>query len=203
MKDYLQLDGMVYKLVPVKTKVDKENPFDLGQVDSDIMYNLVQKWTWGNGERTDIYHDPETRKNSISSRNNLSRLMYQLIQDGKNDKAKKIIEMSLTKMPIDYYGYYTAVDPFADGYYKVGESAKARELLKKLMKKYQQNLMYYKQFNAADQNFMASDIYTDVERYRNLLTIMKDNNDQSFYNENKGTFNTFVTMYEQFGLEKE
>lgn len=129
--------------------------------------------------------------------------MYQLIKDGKNDKAKKIIEMSLTKMPVDYYGYYTAVDPFADGYYKVGEPAKARELLKKLMKKYQQNLMYYKQFNAADQNFMGSDIYTDIERYRNLLTIMKDNNDLSFYNQNKGTFNTFVAMYERFGLEKE
>lgn len=203
MKDYLQLDGMVYKLVPVKTKVDKENPFDLGQIDTDKMYNLVQKWTWGNGEKTTIYHDPETRKNSISSRNNLSRLMFQLIKEGKNDKAKAIIEMSLTKMPVDYYGYYTAVDPFADGYYKIGEKEKARELLRKLMVKYQENLKYYKNFNAADQNFMLSDIYTDVERYRNLLTIMKDNNDLSFYNQNKPTFNTYVAMYSRFQLEKE
>lgn len=203
MKDYLQLDGMVYKLVPVKTTVDKQNPFDLGGIDSDKMYNLVQKWTWGNGDRTDIYHDPETRKNSISSRNNLSRLMFELIKEGKNDKAKNIIEMSLTKMPIDYYGYYTAVDPFADGYYKVGEKEKARDLLRKLMVKYQENLKYYKNFNVADQNFMASDIYTDIERYRNLLTIMKDNNDLAFYNQNKSTFNTFVAMYKQFGLEKE
>lgn len=129
--------------------------------------------------------------------------MFQLIKEGKNDKAKAIIEMSLTKMPVDYYGYYTAVDPFADGYYKIGEKEKARELLRKLMVKYQENLKYYKNFNAADQNFMLSDIYTDVERYRNLLTIMKDNNDLSFYNQNKPTFNTYVAMYSRFQLEKE
>ena len=203
MKDYLQLDGMVYKLVPVRTKVDKDNPFDLGQIDSEKMYGLVQKWTWGNGDKTTIYHDPETRKNSISSRNNLSRLMFQLIKDGQIEKAKKIADMGVEKMPLDYYGYYTAVDPFADGYYQVGEKDKARKLLQRLMVKYQQNLMYYKQFNTADQNFMATDIYTDIERYRNLLTIMKDNGDLGFYNQNKNTFNTFVAMYSRFGAEKE
>jgi hypothetical protein len=203
LKDYLQLDGMVYKLIPVKTKVDKENPYDLGQIDADKMYNLVQKWTWGNGDKTTIYHDPETRKNSISSRNNLSRLMNQLIKEGQTGKAKKIIEMGVNKMPIDYYGYYTAVDPFADGYYRVGEKEKARSLLRKLIVKYQENLTYYKKFNMEDQNFMASDIYTDIERYRNLLTIMKDNDDLGFYNQCKPSFNTFVEMYNRFGLDKE
>ena len=150
MKDFLQLDGMVYKLVPVKTPVDEENaPYDLGQIDSDKMYNSIvtQKysednnrigWDWGNGESTKIYHDPETRKNSISTRNNLSRLMDQLIKEGKVDKAKKIIELALNKLPLDYYGYYSAVDPFANGYYEVGETQKARELLSKLAVKYKQ-----------------------------------------------------------------
>src|SRR5690606_12472200 len=35
MKDYLQLDGLCYKLVPIKTPVDKANPFDMGRVDTD------------------------------------------------------------------------------------------------------------------------------------------------------------------------
>jgi len=54
MKDYLQLDGLVYKLVPVKTPIDKENPYDMGDIDSDKMYNLVNKWDWGNGDLTSI-----------------------------------------------------------------------------------------------------------------------------------------------------
>src|SRR5690625_371447 len=32
LKDYLQLDGMVYTLVPIKTKMDKNNPFDMGRI---------------------------------------------------------------------------------------------------------------------------------------------------------------------------
>ena len=99
LKDYLQLDGMLLKLVPLKTPVNEETPYDLGQIDADKMYNIVMKWDWGNGESTKIYHDPETRKNSISSRNNMSRLMFQLIKEGKNNKAKNIIELALNKMP--------------------------------------------------------------------------------------------------------
>ena len=75
MKDFLELDGMVYKLVPVKTPIDEENsPMDMGQIDSDRMYNIIMKWDWGNSESPKIYHDPETRKNSISYRANLARL---------------------------------------------------------------------------------------------------------------------------------
>ena len=62
MKDYLQLDGMCYKLVPIKTPVDRANPFDMGRVDSDLMYEKVKYWDWGNSGSPNIYHDPETRK---------------------------------------------------------------------------------------------------------------------------------------------
>jgi hypothetical protein len=34
-------------------------------------------------------------------------------------KQKKIIELALTKMPLDKFDYYSLVDPFADGYYKI------------------------------------------------------------------------------------
>ena len=61
MKDYLQLDGMCYKLTPIKTKVNKSNPFDMGRIDSEIMYNQIISWDWGNSGEN-IYHDPETKE---------------------------------------------------------------------------------------------------------------------------------------------
>ena len=203
MKDYLQLDGLVYKLVPIKTKVDKENPYDMGQIDSDKMYDLVMKWDWGNGNLTTIYHDPETRKNSISYRTNMARLMEQLINEGKTAKAKKIIDLALTKMPMDYYSYYTMVEPFAGGYYEIGEKAKARELLDRLMTKYKQNLTYYSNIQPSIQNGIASDIITDIERYRSLLTVMKDRGDVPFYNKSKPAFNALVQRFARFGRELE
>ncbi|HEU4496918.1 MAG TPA: DUF2723 domain-containing protein, partial [Flavobacterium sp.] len=53
MKDYLQLDGMVYKLVPVKTPIKKAaSPMDMGQIDTEKMYGIVMKWDWGNSGST-------------------------------------------------------------------------------------------------------------------------------------------------------
>jgi hypothetical protein len=193
MKDYLQLDGMVYRLVPIKTTLPEDSySFDMGRIDTDVMYNIVMKLDWGNGESTKIYHDPETRKNSISYRTNLTRLMDQLIIERKNDKAKKVIDLALTKLPLDYYDFYSMVDPFAGGYYKIGEKEKARQLLKQLMTKYQENLKYYSGMKSIDQNDLAVDIITDIERYRGLLLIMTEHKDNAFYNEQKAIFNSYI-----------
>ncbi|MCR4031549.1 MULTISPECIES: DUF2723 domain-containing protein [Flavobacterium] len=203
LKDYLQLDGMVYKLVPVKNTPSKDGgPLDMGQIDADKMYNIVMKWDWGNSDGN-IYHDPETRRNSITYRTNLSRLMNQLIKEGKIDKAKNIINLAITKMPLDKFGYYSLVESFADGYYKVGETAKAQDLLNKLVKKYNENLNYYGTLTPSDQTDLAVDIITDIERYRSLLHVMQDNKDNAFYNKHKTTFNTYVNVFERFGREKE
>ena len=204
MKDYLQLDGMVYKLVPVKTPVNKAaSPLDMGQIDSEKMFNIAMKWDWGNGDSRNIYHDPETRKNSISYRTNLARLMEQLINERKIGQAKTIIDLAIKKMPVDYYGYYTMLDPFAGGYYEVGEKAKARQLLSKLVGKYRENLDYYYTMDASDQNAISMDIMTDIERYRSLLQVMKDRGDIDFYMKNRPVFNSYNNKFKRFGRDDE
>jgi hypothetical protein len=204
MKDYLQLDGLVYKLVPIKTSISKEgSPLDMGQIDSDKMYNIVMKWDWGNSELTTIYHDPETRKNSISYRSNLARLMEQLINEGKKEKAKNVIDLAISKMPLDYFLYYSLLDPFAGGYYAIGEKEKARQLLEQLMTKYKENLNYYKDLKPSEQRDIAIEIITDIERYRGLLQVMKDRGDIEFYNKNKSQFNAYNKLFQHFGRDNE
>ncbi len=203
LKDYLQLDGLVYKLVPIKTPVDKENPFEMGHIDSDKMYDIVMKWDWGNGDRTDIYHDVETRRNSITYRTNLSRLMYQLIEEDKLEKAEKVIDLALAKMPLDFYGYYTLVEPFASGYYALNKKEKARKLLESLIFKYQNNLNYYVGLKSTEQNERMIDIVTNLERYRSLLLVMKDYEDLEFYEKSKQTFNNYNKTFERFNRKNE
>jgi tetratricopeptide (TPR) repeat protein len=203
MKDYLQLDGMVYKLVPIKTSIPKDgNPMEMGQIDTDKMYTNIMKWDWGNSDG-DIYHDPETRRESITYRTNLSRLTDQLTKEGKIEKAKKVINLAMEKMPIDKFGYYSLLEPFANAYYKVGEKEKAQELLEKLMTKYKENLNYYSKISPSDQASLAIDIVTDIERYRGLLLVMQDNADLAFYQKNKTVFNTYIEIFKRFGREKE
>jgi hypothetical protein len=204
MKDYLQLDGMVYKLVPVKNPIaDAPSPLDMGQIDSDKMYNIVMKWDWGNSESPNIYHDTETRKNSITYRTNLARLMEQLINEGKKEKAKKIIDLAMEKMPLEYFGYYTMLEPFAAGYYELGEKEKARKILTQLIGKYKESLNYYNTLKADEQLDMYIEIVTDIERYRDLLSVMKDRGDNAFYESNKRAFNTYNKMFPRFKRESE
>ncbi len=204
MKNYLQLDGMTYKLVPIKTEIPKDaSPLEMGGIDTDKMYANVMKWDWGNSESLSIYHDPETRKNSITYRSYLSRLMNQLILEGKKEKAKNIITLAMNKMPLEQFGYYSLLEPFAKGYYDLGENAKAQDLLSKLILKYKENLKYYSSLTPSDQTSLAIDIITDIERYRSLLLVMKESGDVTFYNKNKAQFNTYVSIFERFGREKE
>jgi hypothetical protein len=204
MKDYLQLEGMAYKLVPIRTPLPKDgSPLDMGMIDSEKLYNNVMKMDWGNSESLSIYHDPETRKNSINYRSYLARLMNQLIVEGKKEKAKNIIDLAMAKMPLEKFDYYSLVDPFAKGYYAIGEKAKAQDLLKKLIKKYQENLDYYSKLDPSEQTSIAIEIITDLERYRGLLQVAKESGDMAFYNQCKTPFNTYINIFERFGREKE
>jgi hypothetical protein len=169
MKKYLQLEGLVYKLVPIETDLGDENPYLMGRIDSDLMYAIVMQWEWGNSERTDIYHDPETRKNSISFRSNMVRLAETLINEGKFEKAKDVLDLALEKMPLDYFGYYSLLVPFVDGYYRINEIEKAQKLSQKIASKYSDRLRYFSSLDAALQYNMGEEIITEIERYRTLV----------------------------------
>ena len=196
MKDYLQLDGMCYKLVPIKTAVDRANPFDMGRVDSNLMYEKVKKWDWGNSGEN-IYHDPETRKNSITYRGNLARLIEQLINEEQLNKAEEIADIAMTNMPVDYFGYYTLLEPYITAYYEVGSKAKAQKLYKDVAKKYQENLAYYSGLKLADQDRMFEDIYTDIQRYKGLLDVLVKY-DPEFAKTESDIFNNNLMLFKHF-----
>ncbi|WP_067145077.1 DUF2723 domain-containing protein [Pseudotamlana agarivorans] len=202
MKDYLQLDGLCYKLVPIKTPIDKNNPFDMGRVDSDLMYEKVKKWYWGNSGSPDIYHDVETRKNSITYRGNLARLGEQLINEGKLDKAEEIADIAMKNMPVEYFGYYTLLEPYISLYYEVGNQEKARKLFKDVAKKYQENLSYYSGLKIENQERLFEDIYTDIQRYKGLIDVLIQY-DIKFAESEGDIFNNHLRSFKHFYGEDE
>ncbi|MFP9099887.1 DUF2723 domain-containing protein [Flavobacterium sp. RHBU_24] len=204
MRDYLQMQGMAYKLVPVKTPFTEESSMlDMGYVDTEKSYDTVKKWDWGNMGSPKIYHDPQTRHNGIAFRTTMARLMDALIKEKKTAKAKEVIDLAMQKMPVDEFGFYTLAEPFAGGYYQVGEKEKARKLLTKLTSKYKDSLGYYRSLPTPEQNSVARNIVTDIERYRSLLLVMQENNDTRMYAEAKKDFNECNGWFARFGREDE
>ena len=172
MKDYLQLDGLVYKLVPIKTEIDKNHPYDMGRIDTDLMCNIVRKWTWGNMGKPNIYLDPETRKNSIIFRGNIARLTEKLIAEGKNAQAKEMMDIAMKNMPVEAYGYYFTLDPFVQGYFKIGQRETARKLAQQIFAKYQEELNYYTHLDAEELNLSVARIQYAIDRYGELLQLI-------------------------------
>ena len=197
MKDYLQLDGMCYKLVPIKTPVNRANPFDMGRVDSEKMYDIVKKWDWGNSESPDIYHDTETRTNSITYRGNLARLIEQFINEDKLDKAEEIADLAMEKLPVDYYGYYTLLEPYISAYYEVEAKEKARKLFKDVAVKYQENLAYYSSLDLDQQRELGELIITDIERYKSIVDVVMEYDDELAIEETR-TFTNFLQLFDHF-----
>ncbi|MEX0360828.1 MAG: DUF2723 domain-containing protein [Allomuricauda sp.] len=196
MKDYLQLDGLVYKLVPIKTK--NESSFEMGRIDSDLMYDIVKKWDWGNSGDTEIYHDPQTRSQGLSFRSNLARLMEKLLEEGKVDKAKDIIDIAITNMPVEEFGFYAFVEPYVDGYYKVGETEKAHALFEKLKKVYQERLEYYSAVPLDEQYDRIDDILADMQAYRRNIDILIENQDREKAESETIIFNEYIDKFSQF-----
>lgn len=201
MKEYLQLDGLVYKLVPIKTQ--NESPFELGRLDSELMYDIVKKWEWGNAGSPKIYHDPQTRKQGgVSFRISLARLVEALIVEGKIEKAKEMITLAMDNMPFEYFGYYAFLEPFLEGYFKVGEVEKGRELYQKLRQKYQEQLRYLESLSLEEQYKRLEEVYSNAGAYQRILDILI-RNDEGDYAEMEGkAFREYLDKFSHF-LEKE
>ena len=195
MKDYLQLDGLVYKLVPIKTAVSKDNPFDMGRIDADKMYDMVMNWEWGNSGDPSMYHDIETRKNSLTYRGNLARLIEVLIQEGDFEKAEEIADLAMAKMPVNLFGFYTMLEPYIGAYYELEATEKARKLYSEVSKKYQENLTYYSTLSEYNQSQYIQNIYNDIERYRGLVDVTAIYETETFTKAEMEKFNSYLRLF--------
>ena len=202
MKEYLQLEGLVYKLVPIRTPLNSNNPYIMGRLDSDLMYDIVMKWSWGNSDSTSIYHDPETRKNSISFRSNMARLAEKLIDEGKNKKAKEVLDLAIHKMPLDYFGYYSLVVPMIDTYYRLDAVKSAQQLALKVGEKYRDEMEYFSSLKPSEQYLLGEEIITQAERYRTLMEAVLVNKDKILLSKSLNQFieaiTPFVNLYGEY-----
>jgi tetratricopeptide (TPR) repeat protein len=129
--------------------------------------------------------------------------METLIAENKIDKAKDVIDMAMTNMPVEHYYFYTFVEPFVDGYYKVGETDKARELYGKLKKVYQEHLEYYANIPLDEQYEKIDDILSDMQAYRRNIDILIENRDKEFAESETIIFNEYIDKFSQFVDDEE
>jgi len=139
---YLQLEGMAYRLVPIKTSGinSPEGPL----VNTAIMYdNVAHKFRWGN-MGSGIYIDDTFRKTIAGDmRAQTSLLAQALIKENKNDSAVKVLNLCMDSVPEATAPYDYFVFEMAQLYYGAKDLKKGGELSKKMFKVFEDDLKYY------------------------------------------------------------
>ena len=195
MKDYLQVEGVCYKLIPIKTPIDPERPYEMGRVNTKTMYPLVKSWAWGKRDDQNIYYDVESRKNSITYRGNMVRLIDQLIIENDYNKAEEILDLAMEKMPLEDFGFYTLLEPIINSYYKIEKKDKARDIFEKIAIKYKENLEYFSSISDSNKNRYAEEIYTDIERYRSLVDVLISYEEGEYLENKMKEFNDYLDLF--------
>ncbi len=166
LQDYFQLEGFAYQVVPIKT-LNQDGQY--GRVDTERMYNnVMEDFKWGGFDNPNVYLDENHLRMATNIRNNLSRLAISLIDEGKNDKARNILDKSMEvlsseRVPHNYFSIF-----LAEGYFRIGEFEKGEGILKALAKDkmmemdYFSSLPEYKRASAGRDPETAMAIYMEI-----------------------------------------
>ncbi len=144
LQDYFQLDGLVYRLVPIKTA---NRAGYTGRIEPEILYNnMIKKFQWGNIEKQGVYADETIRRMCQNYRNNFFRLADTFIEKGNKEKAIEVLDFAMKIMPEENFPYNFFIVPISESYYKAEGFEKGDTLLNRLLDIAEENLNYYFSF---------------------------------------------------------
>ena len=147
LEDYLQLEGLAYRLTPIKsTKEEMQNG---ARIASDIMYdNIMTKFKWGGMGYPGIYLDENAMRFASNMRIQIGGLATQLIQEGKKDKAIKVLDKAMNEMPEASVPYDATMYSMCTAYFQAGENKKGKEIAEKLFDLFEADLRFYNKLPA-------------------------------------------------------
>ena len=127
---YFQIQGLAYRIVPIKAD---NSDGQTGSIDTKIMYdNMINKFKWGNIQDPKVYLDENNLRMLTNFRNNFSRLAESLINEGKKDSARIVLDECLRLMPNDRVPYNFFNLSMIQSYYRLNETEKANDMAKTL-----------------------------------------------------------------------
>ncbi|WP_075590991.1 glycosyltransferase family 117 protein [Labilibacter marinus] len=169
LEDYFQLEGFAYKVVPIKTR---SNEGQFGRVAADKMYDKFKnKFRWGGFDDPNVYLDENHQRMAMNIRNNMSRLANSLLDEGKEEKAVNILDMALTKLPVDRvpHNYFSIF--LAEGYYKAGQEEKADNIMTTFGKQTYQDIDFFTSLPPTKQNNVGDDFQRSLAIYTELANM--------------------------------
>ncbi len=80
-------------------------------------------------------------------------------------------------------------------YYSVNQPEKARDIYAQLAVVYQEKLLYFSSFKTNEQIDMRREIYTDMERYRAVVTVLLAEDTKEYALAEAIKFNEYIKLF--------
>ncbi len=194
LEQYFQLEGLTYRLVPVKTLNTPDG--QTGRIQTDIMYNnLMNKFTWGNLNKPGVYLSEDNTRLCLSFRNLFGRLANALILENKKDSAMKVLDRCVEVMPDEFVPFNYFVLPIAEGYYKLSAKEKANKIVERLITYSEQELKYYYSFSAAKGINLEREKQQSLAVLQRVVQLTTTQNQDLLNKKATSLFNTYYKMY--------
>ncbi len=145
LRNYLQMEGLAYRVVPYRTEGG-----DLGEVDTGITYENMKKFQFRGFDDPNAYHDEEYKKFAASERNAFFRLAQQFANEKNNEKAKEILNLSLSTIPDKTIPYDYYIPRYVELFHQLGEHKQAQGLADTLATRAVEGLEYIIKNNLYD-----------------------------------------------------
>ena len=137
-------EGLAYRITPFNTA-------KLGaRMDSEKMYNnIMNKFKWGGMDNPKVYLDENVMRMCYSHRRLFAQLALQLVNEGKKDKALKLLEYGIKVIPTTSvpHDFQSGSMEMAKAYYAIGQKQKAEKILTDLFNKSCQYARWYLSMN--------------------------------------------------------
>ncbi len=195
LQNYFQLEGMAYRLVPIKTET---RGGQTGRIDTDILYdNLMNKFSFGNLKHPRVHQmQDNSRVAFIILRNTFSRLAHALVDENKNDSAIAVIDKCLKEIPSSAVPHNLYSLPLAEAYYRAGATDKGNDFSKKILTMATQELEYYFSFKPRFAAQLDNEKQLALSAVQRVFQIAERHNQTALAEEAKEIFDSFFNVYQ-------
>lgn len=134
LQKFFQTDGLAYKVVPVKANAMEGFTGRINTISQFDM--LMKKFTFENINDKSFKYSTAHSKLVTNYRLQYAQLAEALIQKKVNDYALKVLDYCIGLFPSNQSPYNYFSIKLAEGYYKLGEIAKANTIVKEMSDNY-------------------------------------------------------------------
>lgn len=162
-------EGLAYRITPFNTKAPGAKNFDTEKVYNNVM----NRFKWGGLDKPGLYIDETVMRMCYTHRHLLAQLAMQLIAEGQNAKAEKVLRKAEKVLP-EYNVPYTFMSGAADmarAYALIGKKADAARILNKVWADAKSYADYYLQLTGSRFMMSQNDVLRQLYIMQNIADI--------------------------------